>query len=726
MDQSYYIPAAVHDPINRYFNISLFLLFTVGFLTLAGTGKMDLLTTALMGLALTARAVLLWRDSRFQLSPRIVTVLTYLYIVFYFFDVAFLLSSYETRLERLLMATIHLVFFTAVVKMFSAHQSRDYVYLAALALAQMLAAATLTVQTSFLIYFCVFLLLAIATFTSFEIKRARDRAGVIALSHTARMEPALTGTSFAICCGTVILASVLFFIIPRGSRGYFSAFGRSNERISGFSDNVELGAIGQIKQSSAVIMHIEAPGLNPGHEVKWRGVGLSNFDGKRWFNPGRFSTVIPGFQRFQLQRQVFHPGQAPELLDYTIMLQPLVSDVLFAALQPLEVRGVFRQIWQDNTGAIYTRYNAGSLVRYSVVSDLATPSPEKLRADTASLPPAVEVAYLQLPDIDEQVAALAIEITNEHSTPYDKAKAVEQYLQTSYSYTLDMPTVMPADPIAYFLFEMRKGHCEFFASSMAVLLRSVGIPARLVNGFLQGSYNDVSGQYTVRASDAHAWVEVYFPSYGWVVFDPTPAEGRGSQALELGRLTLYLDAIQAFWEEWVVNYDFIHQATLARQIERSSRAMRFDSREYLRDRYRYVVGIVKQGTADLINRRGWLMLLLVLGITGITGLYWRGEWWRWFREWRMLRHVRQGTAKPEDATLAYLRMLRIMSRKGLRKAPAQTPLEFAASLPESAAPVVREFTNLYLGSRFGRIPELMPQMANLLSKIQHLSRPKPN
>src|ERR1035437_4194495 len=202
-----------HDPVNRYFELCLFLMLAMGFLTLAGTRKMDLFTVSLMGAALAARAILLWRGSDFRLSPQLVSRMTLGYIPFYFLDLLVLLRSYDSPLERLLLATIHLVFFTAVLKMFSAQLPRDYLYLAALAFAQMLAAATLTVHLSFLFYFALFLLLSIATFTSFEIKRARDRiadpsaAAVPQQAGEGKLFRALSGTSAFICIGTVVLAT---------------------------------------------------------------------------------------------------------------------------------------------------------------------------------------------------------------------------------------------------------------------------------------------------------------------------------------------------------------------------------------------------------------------------------------------------------------------------------------------------------------------------------------
>lgn len=720
-------PDAPRDAIDRYFELSLFFLLAVGFLTLAGTGKMDFFTVSLMGLALAGRAVLLWRNAGFALSPRMVSRLTVFYIPLYFFDVLFLEAARETILERFLLATIHLVFFTAVVKMFSARSTRDYVYLAALAFALMLAAATLTVQTSFLLYFALFLLLAIMTFTSLEIKRSRARVQEHNRDASPNLLPprlprVLSGTAAVVCGGTVFLATILFFVIPRGNRGFFSSLALPADRITGFSDQVELGEIGQIKRRSSVVMHIQAPELSPERFVKWRGVGLTTFDGKRWFNRNMLSARVARDRGFQFRQEVFHPGQQPETLRYTITLQPVSSDALFLALQPLELTGAFRDIWQDETSSIYLRFGSSSLVRYSAVSDIASPRPESLQNDPGEVPRLIREIYLQLPPVDPRVQQLALDITSPHASAYDKARAMEAYLHTNYGYTLDLPAAMPDDPIAYFLFETRAGHCEFFASAMAVMLRSLGIPTRLVNGFLQGSFNDVSGQYTVRASDAHTWVEVYFPTYGWVAFDPTPPAGRSSQELMLGRLTLYLDAFQTFWEEWVINYDIFHQVTLARQLERTSREVSRDSRRYFRDQYRALVGFVRFRTEALLQHRGPALLLLFIGMLGIAALHQRKALWQWFREQRMLRHARQGIANPEDATLAYLRMLRLLARSGLRKAPAQTPIEFALSVPEPAGPLVRNFTQLYLRSRFGRLADELPRLSALLQQIQVLRR----
>src|SRR5262249_13749516 len=141
------------------------------------------------------------------------------------------------------------------------------------------------------------------------------------------------------------------------------------------------------------------------------------------------------------------------------------------------------------------------------------------------------------------------------------------------------------DPLAEFLFERRQGHCEYFASSMAVFFRVLGIPSRVVNGFQTGEFNDVSGEYIVRASDAHSWVEAYFPGSGWVSFDPTPVAMGNSQA-RWNRALLYLDALHQFWREWVVNYDASHQTHLAMNAQTVAERLLRSTRQWYEVHYR--------------------------------------------------------------------------------------------------------------------------------------------
>ena len=163
-------------------------------------------------------------------------------------------------------------------------------------------------------------------------------------------------------------------------------------------------------------------------------------------------------------------------------------------------------------------------------------------------------SYLGLPRLDPRIPRLAEQITASAGNNYDKAVALESYLRTHFAYSLQLPRTVPHDPLANFLFERKQGHCEYFASSMAVMLRTLGIPSRMVNGFRTGEFNDLTSQYVVRASNAHSWVEAYFPGHGWIAFDPTPDASMPART-GWSRVMLYVDAMASFWREWVVNYD---------------------------------------------------------------------------------------------------------------------------------------------------------------------------
>ena len=214
-------PATTAKVVHRYFEVSLFLLVTVGFLALASTGQLDFPTVLVVGGALVVKALRYRRQSEPELNPKSVTQLAWFYSVFYFFDL-YLLS------QNFLLATSHLVLFIAVVKIYSARNNRDYLWLALVAFMEILAAATLTVDATFLAFFFLFLLLGISTFVSFEIKRSCEacaasapRAGDAALAQ--RLPQSLLLTSSGVAVAVLALGTVIFFLFPRFGRGFFIA-----------------------------------------------------------------------------------------------------------------------------------------------------------------------------------------------------------------------------------------------------------------------------------------------------------------------------------------------------------------------------------------------------------------------------------------------------------------------------------------------------------------------
>jgi hypothetical protein len=305
-------------------------------------------------------------------------------------------------------------------------------------------------------------------------------------------------------------------------------------------------------------------------------------------------------------------------------------------------------------------------------------------------------------------------------TPYDKARAIENFLRSRYGYTLNLVGKPGDDPLAHFLFVTRAGHCEYFASAMTILLRTLDIPAREVNGFLPGEYNDLAGDYIVRGSDAHSWVEVFFPGSGWVTFDPTPAAADTSGLLS--RLAKYIDWVELSWSEWVVNYDFAHQVQMAQTLQRSSQnwtqAVRaWFERAQIHNRQRLKTMQLRHGILGLLLPVVLILLLVVLRYDLI------GKTMRRLRLYWHLHTPEAPQANPLLASRLYAELLRLLERHGFARRAAQTPLEFAMSVHTPVlAPAVSEFTHIYASARYGGAPCDTPRLRRLLEQIRQAPR----
>jgi hypothetical protein len=730
--------------VHRYFEVSLFLLIATSIATLVTTGKLDAVSTIVPPVAVVVKGVRWWRGAGVELSHRAATGLTIVYFLFFPADLWIISRGLaegapNPGLYAALLSSIHLMLFAMIVRLFSATTTRDYLFLAMVSFATMLVAAILTVDTTFLATFLLFLALAVATFVGLEMRRSAEGAVSPPLPQgtpqARRLHKALSVTSFAVAAGALLLGSVIFLVFPRVTAGYLSGLNLQPSLISGFTDNVELGQIGTIKKNSAVVMRIRSDaGIARMRNVRWRGVALATFDGRRWFNESREHLVLwpdpAGW--FTLS---FTP---PEMLRnsrrilYTILLEPLGSDSLFAPANAERLRGRFTpeieragrpsprsQLELDEaTRSVFNPFHNYTKIRYEGVSYIPEVPPTLLRDATADYPEPIRQTYLQLPQLDARIGALAREITQNAASAYDKAAAIEQHLRTKFGYTLELSGSPGEDPLAYFLFTRRAGHCEYFAAAMTVMLRTLGIPARYVNGFLPGEYNDVGEDYIVRGSDAHSWVEVYFPEYGWITFDPTPPSDEAARSW-LGRFALYYDWFELIWSEWVINYDLAHQLTLAQNFQRASRDWTDRTWRYAERQRRGAIDGLKrlQSRVQALGtwRLGAAMAALIATLAVLRGRVLREYF---VLEWGIHFGSREALT-PRLATLLYQQMLRVLARRGWKKAPGQTAREFAASLArvELAGPV-NELTALYQAARFGARSTEAQKMTGLLAEIK--------
>jgi hypothetical protein len=274
--------------------------------------------------------------------------------------------------------------------------------------------------------------------------------------------------------------------------------------------------------------------------------------------------------------------------------------------------------------------------------------------------------------------------------------------------------------LPHFLFETHAGHCEYFASAMTIMLRTLGIPSREVNGFLPGEFNDLAGDYIVRASDAHSWVEAYFPETGWVTFDPTPATLQDFGFFS--RLGQYVDWMELTWNEWVINYDFAHQVQMAQILQRNTRNWTETARRWFSDQQRKS----KRRLRSWLDRRGGIAFALPVAIAVLLGLLrydlLQGAVRR-LRLYLQLRAPEASRVNPQLASRLYAELQRLLERRGFARRASQTPLEFAGAVREPGlAPVVREFTQIYTQARFGGVACDTSRLYTLLEQIRAARR----
>jgi transglutaminase-like putative cysteine protease len=637
------------------------------------------------------------------------------------FYAAFFPVDYFFLSRDFLSATVHLVFFLAVVKILTAKTNRDSLYLAAIAFLELLAAAILSVNFNFFLCLALYLIFAIAALTSGEIRRSMRKSPTTARSGLRRFHSRLALLAAWIALGILALTVGMFFLLPRTADAALSRLISHRIRIPGFSDRVTLGEIGEFQSSSRAVMHIAIYGNQPMGSAKWRGGVLTDFDGRSWSSPSNPSDpdsrvsdhpVING--RVELG---YRPGPQRS---YRVELTELESRTLFFAGTPEHIEGLpAGRIQETETGCFRLRQVPSSGFRYdaiSVLEDLPDTAPALNPRPILDLRRREKCTQLP-PTTDPRIAALAKAMAGDAKTDLEKSRAVERRLRHDYGYTLELPPREPADPLADFLFARRKGHCEYFASAMAVMLRTLGIPARLATGFQSGVYNSITDLWLVRASDAHSWVEAWIPGHGWTTFDPTPPDLSPHNVTLLSKAGLYLDAAETFWQQWVVDYDPGHQGTLADRIEQTARRLGigwFDSlsgveSEWLRD-------------AKAWTRR--FGMPVVGGLLLACGVWiWVPRLFRSLRVRRRVERVRRGEAAVGDATLLYERMLQVLKRQGYQKPAWFTPLEFARSLPAAhPGAAVQEFTRAYNGLRFGGRTDAATRLSTLLDELERPPR----
>ena len=295
-----------------------------------------------------------------------------------------------------------------------------------------------------------------------------------------------------------------------------------------------------------------------------------------------------------------------------------------------------------------------------------------------------------MPEGMDGVANLARRITKGISDAEEKVQAIDAYLKNNFRYNL-YARWNTKRPIQSFLFETKEGYCEQFATAMAMMLRSVGVPTRFITGFLSGEWNRFGGYYLVRQRDAHSWVEAYIPDRGWLTFDPTPSVEVPAiyrRAL-MTNLSLFLDSIRLMWSRYIIRYSINDQQKVIEHVREKTFRIRDLSESIIRAMKDVLHGIAY----PILITTGLVMLLFLLyRFAGGTGLY------------RSYRSIREGDDIRHEAISIYRDMLRALKRRGIEKGRHMTPLEFLRSLkglPQDELSAIGLITHAYYTMRFG-------------------------
>ncbi|MEZ4371594.1 MAG: DUF3488 and transglutaminase-like domain-containing protein [Polyangiaceae bacterium] len=490
-----------------------------------------------------------------------------------------------------------------------------------------------------------------------------------------------------------IFTAIIFVMFPRvGLSLLLLNHGRA-ERMIGFSDRVDLGGVGKLRSDPTIAMRIEYEGLpeNPPPRLALylRGTAFDSYDGRSW---SRTQVLrVPAAR----ENGNYLISRAPDPSDrhLTIDLEPIDPPVIFlppdAVALHLANRGETTVggnplLFSGPEGEFKYRTRDERGVRYDVWTPTTVPAP------VSELQATERQRYLTLPpNLPARVGQLARDWVGSETDPTKQAKIIETKLRTEYSYDLASPSGSTDNPLDHFLFESKRGHCEFYSTAMAVLLRTLSVPTRNVTGFIGGTYNRFGHFYAVRQGDAHSWVEVYLPKKGWTRFDPTPPGNSAPRSELNGALAFVRDFVEASAQRWnrhVVGYDLQQQVGLLNSV----------SRTYSSVRSRSSLLSGPMGSPRRLGALGAGALLLGLSIY-------------WFRRSRRQRKTnRTETSHRQLATRRAMNLYEMLegalAKRGIPRPPSVPPLRHAKNLQALAHPLADEvmsLTEVYLEVRFG-------------------------
>jgi protein-glutamine gamma-glutamyltransferase len=428
-----------------------------------------------------------------------------------------------------------LVVFLAV-RLAGEKNARHYLQIFALSLFCLAASSLFSLSSLFLVYLLLFALL-IGTALVILTFYANDTEFAV----TPPVLRKIVAVALLLPLGSLPLMAFFFFLLPRTQYPLWEFLNTAVVQQTSFSDKVRPGSAASTAETGSIAFRANAPFLTP-DRLYWRGIVLNSFEGDAWVRRDPPAGELAAPEKGDTVVQTIYP-------------EPGSSTYLIALNAPRQIRGIRERASAD---LVHNRVSAASgRGKYEAVS---------MVGDALEVPGGIDRDfYLRLP---RKLSARMFNLGREAAglgSDEEKIGRIESFFVRGgfYYATTGMP--VSSDPLDDFLFRTKRGNCEFFASSLALLLRAAGIPARLVGGYLGGDYNELGGYYVVTSDMAHVWVEAYVTGKGWVTFDPSSWAVNAASLREkpartgVSRLRLSLDALNHYWNMAVINYDLDQQ-----------------------------------------------------------------------------------------------------------------------------------------------------------------------
>jgi transglutaminase-like putative cysteine protease len=475
----------------------------------------------------------------------------------------------------------------------------------------------------------------------------------------------------------------------------------------GFSSKIDQNLRGQLKPKVVMRVRSQAPGF-------WRVLAFDRYTGSGW-EISREDKVMrvnrPEWSyRFFLSLP-FTAGQTKQVVQsYTAVSE--LPNLIPALTYPQQVYFPSREIEVDPEGSLRAPASLIEGLTYTVISEVPYRDRTLLQRAPTDYPKSIEKYYLDVPPkiadkVRQRTEELLATSPNPITSPYEKALYLAQALKQRYTIP-ENPFGLPPlekneDLVEAFLFKYKGGYPDHFSTALTIMLRSIGIPARLVVGFGTGEFNPFTGFYLVKNTDAYAMTEVFFPKYGWFTFDPIPGHELIPQSVEESQT---FGVLRQFWQ-WVAGW-------LPSPVT-----------SFLAQAWNLVIGWIVRVISFVwrIVSSGWVGFFagLILAIA-LAFLGWLG--WNQWRTWRYRRWL----ASLPPMERLYQQMLSILSAKGYTKHPAQTPLEYARVSHQYHSPtslqVIDEISQAYVSWRYGgqtpNIQHLRQRLRDLIKSIQQL------